>query len=899
MAGKYATATLKLGVEGGAEFVRSMNENKEAVAKLKREQEELTSAYDRNDASVEKLSALYSKQSELVAVLRSSLEKNRAEVERLNTTTSDADKQTKYFADAETYLEKQLHNSIVAYNKATVQLDNYGKALQQAVERESELSQTIHDSERSISVLEAAYRKLDSSVSKENRTESDYLVMMGNLARQRDLATTKAEAYRQKIDNLLKSTDEVTQETSEFKDELAKLYIEMFNSQTEANNLQRRTDELGREMDELGRDSDKAGKEIKETGQDIKDTGEKSKDASFTIQDLARAMGIATTAGELLSSALRAGIGFLKQTITETVKYNADLEMATKTLSAFVGQAGAEGIVADMKDLSKVTGQSALDLIEVSRNFTAAGLSGEETSRVVEGMSKTFLALGTSTSNANNAYANMIQLLNYAQAGTKIQALDWKQFQAEGIPIYQMLADSMGKSLEEVIKLKEQGAITFYELADAYAYATGEGGMFYDAVQAGTDTVTGKWNVLKATWQDGLSEALMPISDELRENLIPLATEFVENIDWSGLGERVATVAGAFGDFATYVKDLKENSETFYLISKLFEASDTINGTIFDILIGTVKEFIRVLDTVLEALGIEIPQKSEAMGTKVEKDFRKMQSGADLWKLNTEKASDDILVKTTNDSTAVEKSWSGAMAKTKEETESAFTGMGGSFEDYKANAIQLGDELQRELAVEAKKTELEQSAALKRVTAQHDQENRKRQAAIATFTQYNSQESSKTVSMWINSAGSISSGLDSRWRAIAESARTWGSHLVSNFASGINAGVPAVHTAAQAAANAVRMIMQHSVPSEGPLANELQWMPDMMDNFARGIYDNIYKVEDAARATAAAIAAPAQTVTNMNVGGISVYAQEGQSAEEIADYVLYKLNVEVERSKHP
>ena len=38
--------------------------------------------------------------------------------------------------------------------------------------------------------------------------------------------------------------------------------------------------------------------------------------------------------------------------------------------------------------------------------------------------------------------------------------------------------------------------------------------------------------------------------------------------------------------------------------------------------------------------------------------------------------------------------------------------------------------------------------------------------------------------------------------------------------------------------------MGHSVPSEGPLADELTWMPDMVQNFANGINSSKSKVTD-------------------------------------------------------
>lgn len=79
-------------------------------------------------------------------------------------------------------------------------------------------------------------------------------------------------------------------------------------------------------------------------------------------------------------------------------------------------------------------------------------------------------------------------------------------------------------------------------------------------------------------------------------------------------------------------------------------------------------------------------------------------------------------------------------------------------------------------------------------------------------------------------AGEIDTGFKSKsngWK--------WGSDLVSNIADGLSnhISIGKVIRAASGVASAIKGILGHSVPEEGPLKDELTYMPDMIDNLSR------------------------------------------------------------------
>lgn len=77
---------------------------------------------------------------------------------------------------------------------------------------------------------------------------------------------------------------------------------------------------------------------------------------------------------------------------------------------------------------------------------------------------------------------------------------------------------------------------------------------------------------------------------------------------------------------------------------------------------------------------------------------------------------------------------------------------------------------------------------------------------------------------------------------------TWGKDLTSNISSGMisKLAVKTLRNAASTIATNIKNIIGHSVPKEGPLKDELTYMPDMINNLVKGIEKNKYKVAGAA-----------------------------------------------------
>lgn len=78
---------------------------------------------------------------------------------------------------------------------------------------------------------------------------------------------------------------------------------------------------------------------------------------------------------------------------------------------------------------------------------------------------------------------------------------------------------------------------------------------------------------------------------------------------------------------------------------------------------------------------------------------------------------------------------------------------------------------------------------------------------------------------------------------------SWGWDLVTNIYNGLTnqQSRTLISSGASIVGSAIKTILGHSVPKEGPLKDELTYMPDMIDNLVRGIEKNKYKVTKATK----------------------------------------------------
>lgn len=159
---------------------------------------------------------------------------------------------------------------------------------------------------------------------------------------------------------------------------------------------------------------------------------------------------------------------------------------------------------------------------------------------------------------------------------------------------------------------------------------------------------------------------------------------------------------------------------------------------------------------------------------------------------------------------------------------------------------------------------------------------------------------------WVESSvGGMGNFISNTLGNLASNAWNWGRDMVSNIADGMSSKINLVKNGAKSVADKIAGFLHFSLPDEGPLAHLDTFMPDMMKELAGGIYDNLGIIEKASDVLAGAIMPNTEGViatnntnsTTINNGGatINVYGAAGQNVNELADIVMRKLTIQVNR----
>lgn len=303
--------------------------------------------------------------------------------------------------------------------------------------------------------------------------------------------------------------------------------------------------ELQHQLDTLGDQAEETGNQF---GSDMAD-------------DIAKATVILEKTVDLAMEAAKKIVEVGKN----AVSYNAEMESYEKTIEAFFktsGQTAAQAsrntkdLIARQKQLSSVLGISSSSLIEANKMLISSGVEGERSQEAIEGLAKAIIATGGGSAELSRMAQNLQQISNTGKAS----AQDLKQFAAAGVDVYGLMADSTGKTVEEL----KQMDITFDMIVDALNQATSEGGKFFEASQVGATTLNGQISALQTEIQEGLGTAFLPVNEALKNELIPAAREFIEQIDWNAVGAGLAAAVGLVTDFVHGVQEFMNWYDSIY-----------------------------------------------------------------------------------------------------------------------------------------------------------------------------------------------------------------------------------------------------------------------------------------------------------------------------------------------
>ena len=215
-------------------------------------------------------------------------------------------------------------------------------------------------------------------------------------------------------------------------------------------------------------------------------------------QTLLEGLGKAAIGIESIGNVVR-GVSDVLSGITEAGAA-AELQlMNLKTL--FGGNAEAANEMYErISEYGKVTPYDKAGLLEAQRTMMSFGMSGEATFSTLQQIGDIAMGDSQKMQSLALAFAQM-------QSTGKLMGQDFNQMINAGFNPLNEISKATGKSVGELKEEMSKGKISVEMVSEAFRSATSEGGLFYGAIEAASETTAGKM----ASMRDSIEEAKVSI----------------------------------------------------------------------------------------------------------------------------------------------------------------------------------------------------------------------------------------------------------------------------------------------------------------------------------------------------------------------------------------------------
>lgn len=294
---------------------------------------------------------------------------------------------------------------------------------------------------------------------------------------------------------------------------------------------------------------------------------------------------------------------------TAGVKFNAQLEQYQTAFTTLVGDAEkASEAISRIQQGSTMTPFSTESLIEANQYLISAGVEAEEAYDMIMNLGDAISATGGGSAELSRMAQNLQQIKNLGKASS----VDIKQFANAGINIYGLLAETTGKSVEQLKKMD----ITYEQLRKAFEVASSEGGKYFGAMENQSQTLSGSISTLKDTFNQLLGELTKDLVPVIK-NIIKFMQDLVKRVkemspEQKAMITRIAeiiallgpalTIGGkiisVIGGISTGIGAILKNEKIVALVTKLVSNGTSLGGilkTIFTVIQGLINPFTVIM----------------------------------------------------------------------------------------------------------------------------------------------------------------------------------------------------------------------------------------------------------------------------------------------------------------
>jgi tape measure domain-containing protein len=272
--------------------------------------------------------------------------------------------------------------------------------------------------------------------------------------------------------------------------------------------------ELGAAYISILPSTDKLAPAIKAELDDIQDEADRSgRDSGSRFGSSFKSMvGNALKGGVLAGLAGASFLGGLG------VKTAAEMEQAEIAFTTMLGSADkAKAFIADLNDFAAKTPFEFPGLQTAATSLISAGIATRDVLPIMETLGDVTSGMGTGSEGIQRATVALQQM----NAAGKVTGEDLNQLRDAGIPVFDLLSASMGKTKAEIADMAQKGTLGAEGLkAIMDGLKSGKGlERFSGLMEKQSQSLTGMWSTFKDTLGMGMAKAVKPLIPLLKDGL--------------------------------------------------------------------------------------------------------------------------------------------------------------------------------------------------------------------------------------------------------------------------------------------------------------------------------------------------------------------------------------------
>lgn len=213
-----------------------------------------------------------------------------------------------------------------------------------------------------------------------------------------------------------------------------------------------------------------------------------------------------------------------KEFMLEVVDANTRVNLFSKSLEAMLkNKQLADEVSAYALDMAQRSPLEVKQIMEVTQRLVAMGAEGGKVTQYLEMLGEMSSAVGT------QKLPLIAKALLDVQNKQKLYAQEIRQFTDNGVPLFQLLADSMNLPIAKVRQLADEHKISFAQVEKALLDATKQGGIYYGSMARNAEELGGKLSNLS----DVVFLAKAKFGEFIKEglgNAITATSNFIKSI---------------------------------------------------------------------------------------------------------------------------------------------------------------------------------------------------------------------------------------------------------------------------------------------------------------------------------------------------------------------------------